>query len=701
MSESSSSVRLAVDIGGTFTDIALDHAGRLHTAKVLTTASAPEQGVLAGIDKVLEQAALAPGAVDLLVHGTTLATNTVIERKGARTALVVTEGFRDSVEMGYEHRFEQYDVNIDKPSPLVPRHLRLPVRERVNAAGEVLIPLEAESLEALLPTLREAAVESVAVALIHGYANPAHEQRIAERLAEALPDLPVTLASDVCPEIREYERMSTASANAYVQPLMARYLQRLEDDLRRRGVACPLFLMTSGGGLTTIDTAIRHPIRLVESGPAGGAILACRLARECSLDQVLSYDMGGTTAKVCLIDEGRPQTSRSFEVDRQYRFTKGSGLPLRIPVIEMVEIGAGGGSIARIDALRRIQVGPDSAGSEPGPACYGRGGAHATVSDADLLLGRLSPDGFAGGAVTLSPAAAGEALVRDVGGALEMGAELAALAVSEVVDENMSNAARVHAVEQGKDVAARTLVAFGGAAPLHACRIADKLSIDRVIVPAGAGVGSAIGFLDAPVSYEIVRSRYARLDGFDVDALNSLLEEMQAEATRIVRAGVPEAPLEEVRLAAMRYVGQGHEITVPVPVRPLEARDAEHLEAAFNAAYEHHYGRTIPGMTIEILTWSLTVSGPERAAAALQETQTLAPPAPVAQRPVIDAVSAESEDLPVYRRADLTAGSCLEGPALVVEPQTTTLVGKAFTLTCNAAGHLDMRRRGASEESHP
>ena len=366
--------RLAIDIGGTFTDIALETGNRLVTTKVLTTHAAPQQGVLEGIHKVLGIAAVPPSSVRLVIHGTTLATNAVIERKGARTALIVTEGHRDAIEMAQENRFEQYDIGVDRPPPLVPRRLRLPVRERVDRHGRVLVPLDEDTVRALVPVLDEHGIESLAVGLIHGYANPAHEQRIRAILAEERPDLFTTLASDVCPEVREYERLSTACTNAYVQPLMSRYLQGLAESLRESGLDCPFLLMTSGGGLTTLETAVAAPVRLVESGPAGGAILASHLARELELGDVLSFDMGGTTAKLCVIDGGEPLHSRTFEVARSYRFKQGSGLPVRIPVIEMVEIGAGGGSIAGVDDLDRIHVGPESAGSEPGPAAYGRGG---------------------------------------------------------------------------------------------------------------------------------------------------------------------------------------------------------------------------------------------------------------------------------------------------------------------------------------
>ncbi len=685
--------RLAVDIGGTFTDVALAVDGNMFTRKVLTTTQAPEEGVMAAVRAVLPEAGIMAEDLDFIVHGTTLATNTVIERKGARTALVVTDGFRDAVEMGYEHRFDQYDINIDKPIPLVPRYLRLPVRERGSAQGEVLVALQEGDVRALVPLLREHNVESVAIALLHAYANPGHEQRIAEILRAEMPDLWLTLSSEVCPEIREYERMSTASANAYVQPLMASYLADLDERLQAEGARCPLFMMTSGGGLTTVETARRHPIRLVESGPAGGAILAGRIALECGLDKVLSYDMGGTTAKICLIDHGRPQTSRTFEVDRQYRFTKGSGLPLRIPVIEMVEIGAGGGSIAQIDNLGRIQVGPESAGAEPGPACYGAGGTRATVTDADVALGRIAPEGFAGGSVQLSPDLAVAALDNAIARHLNLDGPLAAFAVSEMVEENMSNAARVHAVEQGKELAARTLIAFGGAAPLHACRMAEKLDMDRVIIPQGAGVGSAIGFLAAPVSYELVRSRYTRLDAFEAAGLNRMFAEMHAEAHGIVIAGAPDGELEERRIAYMRYIGQGHEIVVDVPARTLTDADGAVLKEAFDSAYEELFGRVIPSMEVEILTWALSIATVQPNPAALVEVATKAAAAASGERKLFDADQTDFVTAPVYQRADLSPGMRLPGPALIVEAQTTTAVTTPFEARINGAGHIEIQRK--------
>ncbi len=688
--------RLAIDIGGTFTDVALETGGRLVTTKVLTTQSAPERGVLDGVAKVLDMASVAPSAVRLVIHGTTLATNAVIERKGARTALIVTEGHRDALEMAQENRFEQYDISVDRPPPLVPRRLRLPVTERVDRRGRVLIPLDEDTVHALLPVLDDHGVESVAVGLIHGYANPAHERRIGEILAAERPALAVTLATAVCPEVREYERLSTACANAYVQPLMSRYLKGLAASLRERGLDCPFLLMTSGGGLTTLGTAVTAPIRLVESGPAGGAILASHLARELDLGDVLSFDMGGTTAKLCLIDGGEPLHSRTFEVARSYRFKQGSGLPVRIPVIEMVEIGAGGGSIAGVDDMERIHVGPESAGSEPGPAAYGRGGEDPTVTDADVVLGRIDPELFAGGAIGLDRGRAEAAVERRVGAKLGLDARVAALGVSEMVDENMSNAARTHAIEWGKGLKGRTVIAFGGSAPIHAARLADKLELDRFLVPGDAGVGSAVGFLLAPISYEVVRSRYMRLSRFDPGLVREVLAGMRAEAEAVVGQGAPGAATTERAHAYMRYVGQGHEIGVELP----RSETAAEVRAAFDRAYKAVYGRTIPGLDVEVLSWTLVVSAPAGIPAeAIGSADTGDPAAPRTARPPATASTelfeGSEEGLiraALHHRQALNTGDNVTGPALIAEEQTTTVVPDGWHATVLPGGHLLARR---------
>jgi N-methylhydantoinase A len=688
--------RLGVDIGGTFTDVALEAAGRRYSAKILTTPEAPERAVLEAIGVVLREAALGPDDLSIIIHGTTLATNAIIERKGAKTALLTTEGFRDTIEIRHENRFEQYDVNIDLPPPLVPRRLRFPVRERVDARGRVLVPLDEAALLPLADRLAAERIESIAIGFLHSFTNPAHERRAAEILAVRLPDVPITLSSEVSPEMREYERFSTACANAYVQPLIGRYLANLETLLRREGFICPLFLMLSGGGLTAVETAIRFPVRLVESGPAGGAIFASEIARQCRLDKVLSYDMGGTTAKICLIDDLKPQTSRAFEVARIYRFKKGSGLPLRIPVIEMVEIGAGGGSIARVDRLKRITVGPDSAGADPGPACYGRGGTAPTVTDADLLLGRIDPTGFSGGRMALDRGAAEGAVRQEVAEPLALAVELAALGVSEIVDENMANAARVHAIESGKDARGRTLVAFGGAAPLHAARLAEKLGLDRVLVPSYAGVGSAVGFLRAPIAYEIVRSALQRLDQFDPAAANALLAAMRAEAEPIVRRGAGDAPLTETRSAFMRYRGQGHEIAVPLPTRAYHDDDAAMLRAAFEEAYRRLYSRIIPGVEVEVLSWVMLLSAPLPA----ETTAALPAPEPYSptrarHRPVFDPEVGEFIDVAIHERRDLLPGAVIPGPAIIVEDETSTVVSRLFDARIDPFGYIELSRHGS------
>jgi N-methylhydantoinase A len=692
---SDKAARLGVDIGGTFTDVALETDGGWFSTKVLTTAKAPERAVIEAVGLVLKDAGLSPRDLGLVIHGTTLATNALIERKGALTAFLTTQGFRDTVQIATEGRFDVYDVNLDLPEPLVPRHLRLEVTERVSARGEALVKLDEAGLNRLIEReLKPRGIESVAVGFLHAYANPAHEKRVRAILNKRLPGAGVSLSSEVSPEMREYERFSTTCANAYVQPLIAGYLKRLESELARLGVACPLFLMQSGGGLTTIETAMRFPVRLVESGPAGGAIFSGHLARRMGLDRVLSFDMGGTTAKICLIDDFTPQTARGFEVARVYRFKKGSGLPLRIPVIEMVEIGAGGGSIARIDALGRVQVGPDSAGAEPGPACYGRGGTEPTVTDADLVLGRIDPQRFSGGRVKLDPPASHAALLRAVGKPMQLTGTLSAFAVGEVVDTNMANAARIHAIESGKELESRTLIAFGGAAPLHAARVAEKLGMSRVVVPRGAGVGSCVGFLRAPVAFEVVRSHYQALKSFAPGAANSVFAAMRREAEDALKGAAGGAQVEERRVAYMRYTGQGSEIVVPLPVRPFGADGADVLRAAFEDAYRRQYNRIVPGSAIEIISFGLVLSVPARGAdeAAADADPHDARPAGTGR--MFDPGAEATIEVPVYRREDLRPGARIAGPALITEAQTSTVVTQRFDAAVNRFGHIELTRRG-------
>lgn len=688
-------VRIAVDIGGTFTDVALEHGTGSYAAKTLTTHDAPERGAIGGITEVLETAGLAASEVTQVIYGTTLATNLLIERKGSPTGLLTTRGFRDSVEIRNENRYEQYDVNIDLPEPLVPRRLRRPITERIDAGGRVLEPLNEQDVIDAAHLLERARVQAVAVGFLHSYVNAAHEQQAGEILGRLLPDIEISLSSEVSPEMREYERLSTACANAYVQPLMSRHLDGLAAELKRIGITCPLHLMLSGGGITAIETARRFPVRLVESGPAGGAIFAGSIARDLGFSDVLSYDMGGTTAKICLIQNGHPQTSRSFEVARMYRFMRGSGLPLRIPVIEMVEIGAGGGSIAHLDAMGRITVGPESAGSDPGPAAYGLGGEKPTVTDADVVLGKIDPANFADGRMQLDARGASEAISRVIGEPLGLDAASAALGVAEIVDENMSNAARVHTVESGQRVETKTMIAFGGAAPLHAARLAEKLAIRRVVIPPGAGIGSAIGFLRAPVAYEVTRTYHQRLSELDIDGANALLDSMRNEATPIVEAGAPGQPLHETRLAYMRYIGQGHEVGVELPINIEAAVIDESSPAEFLIAYEKEYerlyGRAIPGVDVEVLSWVLTVASrvPEHTMVADIPNSRNAP-RPTGTRAVMDAESGQLVQAKLYVRADLVPGDTVAGPAIIVEANTASLVTGSFNATISAGGHIVM-----------
>lgn len=690
--------RLAADIGGTFTDVVLETAHARYTCKVLTTQRQPEVGVLDGVRRLLGESRLQPSQVELFIHGTTLATNALIERKGARVALLTTAGFRDVLEMGFEKRFEQYDIHIERPEPLVPRPLRFGVRERMAADGAALVALCDDDVERAAGAMIEQRVEAVAVGFLHAHANPAHELRAREILQRRCgEEVTVCISSEVSPEMREYERLSTTCANAYVRPLMAGYLTRLEALLHAEGLRCPLLLMMSGGGLTTLHSAARFPIRLVESGPAGGAILAAHVSAQCGLERVVAFDLGGTTAKICLIEGGEPERSRRFEVGRAYRNVKGSGLPLRIPVIELVEIGAGGGSIGRVDAMSRITVGPDSAGSEPGPACYARGGTDATVTDANLVLGRLDPASFAAGQIRLDSQSARAALDAAIGSRLSLDVAWSAAGVCEILEENMANAARVHAIERGKAIGDFTMIAFGGGAPLHAARLAQKLGIREVVVPKGAGVGSAIGFLRAPVSFEIVRGDHVAMSACDPVAAQARLQAMHDEALAVVAPATGDAPLRAARLVEMRYAGQGHELRVPVPQGPVDRAALEGMKESFEAEYERIYGLRIPGSDVEIVAWSLTLSTtPARPSPALQVPST-APERAGPMREAWEPARGAYRAFAVHRREALAEERHVEGPALIAEDETTTVVPEGWVARLHPDGHLLLR---ASTSGH-
>jgi len=682
--------RLGVDIGGTFTDVVLEIDSRQYSTKVLTTYTAPENAILDGLHQVCEKANIQTSNITQIIHGTTLATNALIERRGAKTALITTQGFRDVIEMRTESRFEQYDLNLNLPAPLLPRNMRYTVKERVDAQGNVLIDLDLAEVELLVDQIAEAGYDSVAVGLIHSYANDQHEKMVRDVLAKRLPDVMVSLSCEVSPQMREYERFNTVVANAYIKPLMKSYLSRLEGRLRKEGVDCSIFLMHSGGGIISIDSAAEFPVRLVESGPAGGAVFAANIAARYGLDKVLSFDMGGTTAKICLIKNQMPKTSRVFEVARTYRFKKGSGMPISIPVIDMVEIGAGGGSLARVDSMRQIRVGPESAGSEPGPACYGRGGEKPAVTDADLVLGKLDPDNFAGGTIKLDKEGSNNALTEVLGKTLDMDTQTAAFGLAEVVDENMANAARVHAVENGEDLSEYTMIAFGGAAPLHAGRLCEKLGVDRMLVPPGAGVGSAIGFLRAPFSFEANRSVYMKLSDFAPEKITQLLTELQKEATGFVRNCDATADILTDFKVYMRYTGQGWEIPITLTSAQAQNPDAETFQKRFEEDYTKLFGRPVEGMDVEITVWAVNATTPPHAVEKLAQATASDEATAAGTRQMFDPAVGESVTTRVILRDTLQAGQSITGPAAITEDETTIIVPSSRRAMRQSDGCIDM-----------
>ncbi|MCA1722731.1 MAG: hydantoinase/oxoprolinase family protein [Thermomicrobia bacterium] len=659
-------LRAGVDIGGTFTDLILydERTGRLSIGKTLTTSDDPARAVETGMRETLTEAGEQPAAVGNVIHGTTLVTNALIERKGARTALIATRGFRDAIEIRHEGRYDLYDLFLEMPPPLAPRRLRFEVDERMLADGTVHEPLDASALPAIIAQMRAQGVEAVGVSLLHSYRNPAHERALGDALAALAPELVVSLSAEVVPEIREYERTSTTLANVYVRPLVQTYLRRLEERLRALGMRdTSLYIMLSSGGTATVETAQRYPIRLIESGPAAGALAAAHYGALTGRPNLLSFDMGGTTAKACIIENGEPLVSADFEVARVYRFKRGSGLPVRVPVIEMIEIGAGGGSIARADSLGLLKVGPDSAGAQPGPACYGRGGTAPTVTDADLLLGYLDPSFFLGGKMRLDRGAA-EHAIAGLGDRLGLSAIEAAWGIHQVVNENMAGAARIHAVERGKDPRAFPLFAFGGAGPGHAYRVAKILDAPELVVPLGAGVTSALGFLVAPLAFDYVRSFFSPLQDLDFDHVTALLDEMeQAGRATLAAAGVAPEQITYRRTAEMRY--------------------------------RNLYGRIAEGVPLEVLNWRVVISGPRpeinlaaEAAAATDATEAIK-----GAREIYLPERNGFASVPVYDRYALAPGTAFAGPAVVEERESTTIIGGG-TVTVDAYRNLIVAMKG-------
>ncbi len=687
-------LRLAIDIGGTFTDVVAETPEGLTSVKVLTSAQAPEVAALDGVDRLLHSLSKTHAEITGVVHGTTLATNALIERRGAKTALVTTAGFRDVLGMRTEKRFEQYALDIEMPEPLVPRPLRLGLAERILADGSVSIAPTEQDIDSLAARLRAQEVEAVAIGFLHSYKNPAHEVFVAERLRTQLGnDVTLCLSSEVAGEIREYERFSTVCANAYVRPLMSRYLGRLLSQLQDRGFDGSFLMMLSDGALTTLDQATRFPIRLVEGGPAGGVALAAHVAREVGSDKTLSLDIGGTTAKICFIEKGQPQTSRRFEVARAWRDVKGSGLPVRVPTVELVEIGAGGGSIANIDTLGRLKVGPKSASSEPGPAAYNRGGEDATITDAHVTVGNIASDGFAGGIIALAPERAPDAIARQIQNPLGMDAvEPAAAGIIELADETMANAARVHGVELGLDVSSFDLLVSGGGGGLHGARIADKLGIKRIIVPQNAGVGSAVGFLRSPVAFESAISEVEPLEEINAQLLRTRVEETLAYVRDIVAEAVPPDEIESSIKLELRYSGQGLEIPLSLPDPERFEEGFKNLAARFEERYLALVGFTLENISIELV--SVSVGARERKATGPSDVPgAVTEDSQPSQRDIYDLNARRALTYRVIERAAIN-GHASRGPAVVSEAQTTTLVRPGWSVRRVGQGHLIMERAG-------
>lgn len=689
--------RLGVDIGGTFTDFVLvaEGSGGMLAGKSLTNPSNPSLGLVSGLDALLQKHTIVPDQVVGLVHGTTLATNAIIQRRGARVALITTSGFRDVLEIGKERRYDVYDLMIHPPEPLAARALRAEVPERVLHDGTLLHALDEDALARIVEKLVDEGVEAIAVCFLHSYANPVNEQRAKTVIQNVAPDVFVSLSSEVVPEIREFERMSTTVANAYVQPLMQAYLEILHEALKGMGYDRGYYVMLSSGGITTAETAARFPIRVVESGPAGGALAASFSGQLAGHANVIAFDMGGTTAKICLIDDGKPTKITDFEVARVKWYKNGSGLPVKAPMIELIEIGTGGGSIARIDDMGLLKVGPTSAGAQPGPVCYGLGGEEPTVTDADLVLGYLDPGYFLGGDMSLDADAAYRSIEARIAAPLGMTVLQAAWGIHEIANETMANAAKLYAAQQGKDLSAYAMVASGGAGPVHAHRIARKLGVRQVVCPVGAGVASAFGLLVAPMSFEVARTYSTALTNLDTDRLNATFADMEEQALGVLHvAGIMDQDITISRTASMRYEGQGYEIEVAVPGGNLEPEDVERMKEAFERRYAELYGSfdLTASHAVHGLTWRVTASGPEQTVRGL-ELDGKTPSAMGAQKGVrlaYEGVAEAPVEWPVFDRYLLEQGATLRGPAIVEERECTIVIGRGSTARIDASGQLLM-----------
>ncbi|HZQ08595.1 MAG TPA: hydantoinase/oxoprolinase family protein [Anaerolineae bacterium] len=692
------SCRLGIDVGGTFTDLALydDVTTQVVTEKVLTVPSDPWLGIQTGVRAFAERG-FDLHKVSAVIHGTTLVTNALIERRGAKVGLLTTQGFRDVLHFSSrEYRYDIYDPNIVLPEPLVPRQLRREVHERVSGDGTILLPLDKEHARTVIQGLLEEQVEAFAVCLLHSYLRPEHELALRELIEEQAPNLPISLSHEVLPQIREYERTSATTINAYVQPIVRRYLHRLRDGLKAEGCEGTLYMMNSSGGTMMVETAEAFPIQIVESGPTAGTLIATLVGKQINVLNVLSFDMGGTTAKACVCRNGKPVISQNYEVARVRRFKKGSGLPVGIPVIDLLEIGAGGGSIAEIDPLGLLRVGPRSAGADPGPVCYGRGGTEPTVTDANVVLGLVNPDYFLGGAMTLDRDAAARAIEERIGKLLGLDTEQAAAAIHKVVTENMAEAARVHSVEINVDIRDYGMVAFGGAGPIHAHGVAERLRMPFLVCPPEAGVLSALGLLTAPLSFEFARSLTAELDDLRVARINEILAELETHSRALLaRAGVQDPSV--VRSVDMCYVGQFYEVTTPLPEGLLGSDGIDRLKSLFNEAYEQAYGRRLDTLPARCVTWRVLATGPtphivKTAGSNVHNASDGHSPelARKGERRVVFPDHGAFTST-VYERARLQVGAAFSGPAVIEESASTITVPPGANAEVDAWGNVILR----------
>ena len=666
--------RLGVDVGGTFTDFVLinEATGELFREKCLTTPEDPVIGIMNGIARLQAAGIVKAEEIIGVAHATTLVANTLIERKGAQTGLLATEGFRDIIELGSDMRYDMYDLAIEFPEPLVERVQRLGVRERMAASGESLILPAAADVRRQVRALLARGVESIAVCFLHSYRNALHEQQVLKQIHREFPRVAVSISSVVAPEIREYERTVTVIANAYVQPVVRSYLERFEKTMAAARVKAPILVMLSNGGMTTPRVAAEVPIRLIESGPAAGVLSACHAGARIGEPNLLAFDMGGTTAKACFIGSGKPAFTGQFEAARVKRQFRGSGMPLKVPSVEMIEIGAGGGSIARLDGTGLLKVGPDSSGAVPGPACYGRGGIAPTVTDADLALGYLDPGYFLGGDMTLNLAAA-KAALQALGKRCGLDATATAAGIAQVVNQNMATAIRIHAAERGKDYRRSSLFAFGGAGPVHAYEIARILRIPRIICPLGAGTNSAFGLLAAPVAVDLSRSYNVALHDIDWARLNALYRDMEEEARRMLADAGVKSPL-LVRSADVRFVGQGFELPAKVSSGKLAPRSMQRIEASFHEVYKSVYEEVPGSLPVEAITWRLRASGPEPVVSASFGVTQKVRKARAPRRAFFPELK-KFVETPVYERSALKASTRLRGPAIVEERESTAVIG--------------------------